>query len=87
MDSFSGASPFDIAHLFATGALTREQAIEELGRWPYRSGSVSDGYDWTTADEGEFSEIGRAMTEGLIDDEMYDEILHRYSKQEDDSQR
>lgn len=78
---FSGATPYEIAQRFDAGELTREQVVDELGRWDYRPGSPSDGYDWSTYDAGEFAEVERAHTEHLIDDGTYDEILVRYSEQ------
>ncbi|PPG50952.1 hypothetical protein C5C36_13765 [Rathayibacter sp. AY1G1] len=79
---FSGATTYEIAQRYDAGELTREQTIDELGRWSYRPGSPSDGFDWTTADAGEFEDVGRAFSEHLIDAEMYDEILTRYSEQD-----
>jgi len=78
---FSGATTYEIAQRYDAGELTREQTIDELGRWSYRPGSPSDGYDWTTADAGEFADVRRAFSEHLIDAETYDEILTRYSEQ------
>ncbi|WKK70473.1 hypothetical protein Q0F99_11405 [Rathayibacter oskolensis] len=78
---FSGASTYEIAQRYDAGELTREQTIDELGRWSYRSGSSTDGFDWSTADAGEFADVERAFSEHLIDAEMYDEILDRYSEQ------
>lgn len=78
---FSGATPYEIAQRYDAGELTREQVIDELGRWPYRPGSPSDGYDWTTLDPGEFEEVRRALSEHLIDADTYDEILDRYCEQ------
>lgn len=78
---FSGATPYEIAQRFDAGELTREQTIDELGRWAYRPGSPSDGYDWSTIDLGEFAEVERAHTEHLLDDATYEEILVRYSEQ------
>ncbi|PPF36371.1 hypothetical protein C5B93_09385 [Rathayibacter sp. AY1A2] len=79
---FSGPTPYGIAQRFAEGELTREQAVDELGRWRYRSGSPSDGFDWTTLDPGEFEEVRRALSDGLLDAAMYDEILDRYGGQD-----
>ncbi|PPH42791.1 hypothetical protein C5D09_15430 [Rathayibacter sp. AY1C9] len=79
---FFGATPYGIAQRFAAGELTREQAVDELGRRRYRPGSPSDGFDWTTLDPGEFEEVRRALSDGLLDAAMYDEILDRYSGQD-----
>jgi DNA-binding transcriptional regulator YdaS (Cro superfamily) len=78
---FSGATPYEIAQRYDAGELTREQVIDELGRWSYRPGSPSDGYDWTTLDPGEFAEVRRALSEHLIEADTYDEILDRYCEQ------
>ncbi|WP_431837824.1 hypothetical protein [Cellulomonas sp. Y8] len=73
---FSGGSPYEIAERFAADEITRERLVEELSRWEYRPAQPTDGLDWMTGDSGEFSEtVGRALDEGLIDDETYDEVL------------
>lgn len=78
---FSGATPYEIAQRYDAGELTRKEVVDELGRWDYRPGSPSDGYDWSTHDAGEFAEVERAHTDHLIEDTTYDEILVRYSEQ------
>lgn len=75
---FSGADPYEIAQRYAAGDLTREQVIDELARWDYRPGRLTDGYDWTTGDAGEFNEmVGKALDDGLLEPETYDAILDR----------
>lgn len=74
---FSGGSPYEIAERFAAGDIDRERLVDEMVRWDYRPARPTDGLDWMTGDSGEFSEtVGRALDQGLIDDETYDEILH-----------
>ncbi|GHS84712.1 hypothetical protein AGMMS50218_00140 [Actinomycetota bacterium] len=74
---FHGASPYEIAERFLAGEITRAQVIEELARWPYRPVDAGDGFDWSTYAPGEFEEVGRALTDGLLDDAIYDAILDR----------
>lgn len=75
---FSGADPYEIAQRYAAGDLSREQVVDELARWEYRPWAPTDGYDWTTGDEGEWEEtVGRALEEGLLDDETYTAIQQR----------
>ena len=75
---FSGASPYEIAQRYATGELTRAQIVDELGRWVYPSEAPTDGYDsLLVSTAGSFGEVGRALSEGLIDGAIYDAILDR----------
>ena len=76
-ESFSGASPYEIAERFAVGELTREQVVDELSRWPYDSSATSDGYDALIVDQPgthTWAEVERAVDDGLIDDDIYDEV-------------
>lgn len=76
-EGFHGATPYEIAERYATGEITREQVIDELARWPYTSGEPSDGVDWLTYVPSDFSEVTKALTDGLLDDVTYDAILDR----------
>ena len=75
-EGFSGGSPYEIVQRFAAGQIGREQLVDELGRWEYARTSATDGVDWL-ADEpvGTFEEVGRALDEGLIDEDTYTAIL------------
>ncbi len=68
--------PNEIAQRYATGELTRVQLVDELGRWAYPSEVSTDGCDWLLVSTSEsFDEVGRALSEGLIDNAIYDAIL------------
>ncbi|RXR22092.1 MarR family transcriptional regulator [Oerskovia turbata] len=75
-EGFSGASPYEIAERYAAGQIDRAQLVEELMRWPYAEQTKTDGFDWLVEEApGTFEEVGRALDEGLIDDETYDAVL------------
>jgi len=76
-EGFSGGSPFEVAQRYAAGLLSRAQVLEELARWPYVSAVAGDGEDWLSGDPGEFEQVGRALDDGLIEDELYDELVAR----------
>lgn len=77
-EGFSGASPFEICQRYAAGLLSREHLMEELARWDYPPADTTDGYDWITVDPpGAWSEVTRALDQGLVDEDLYDEILAR----------
>lgn len=79
-EGFSGSTPYEIAQRYAAGRISREQVIDELARWPYRSGKPSDGVDWLTFEPGEWNEqVVPALDGGLLDDETYDAIQDRIS--------
>lgn len=74
---FSGASPYEIAERFAVGDLTREQVIDELSRWPYDPAPTTDGWDTLIVDvpgTHTWEQVGRALDDGLIDDDIYDAV-------------
>jgi transcriptional regulator with XRE-family HTH domain len=73
---FSGATPYEIAQRYSVGELSREQLIEELSRWEYAPGQVTNGYDDLLFDvPGSFDDVVRALNDGLIDDDTYEIIL------------
>jgi hypothetical protein len=75
-DGFSGASPYEIAERFVAGQIDRDRVIDELARWPYTSTPKTDGLDWLVEDgAGTFEEVGRALDDGLLDDDTYDAVL------------
>lgn len=75
---FSGASPFEIAQRFAAGAITREEVLDELGRWDYVPLDETDGYDSLLVNgPGTTNDIARARRANLIDWDLYEEILER----------
>lgn len=75
-EGFSGASPYEIAERYAAGQIDRAQLVDELTRWPYAEQAKTDGFDWLVEEvPATFEEVGRALDEGLIDDETYDAVL------------
>lgn len=82
---FSGAGPYEIAQHHAAGDITREQLLDELGHWKYEPDSnPTDGYDTLIISApGSFEDVGRAYDDGLIDAQLYDEILEDASRPAD----
>ncbi|MTG90842.1 hypothetical protein GJV82_18150 [Cellulosimicrobium sp. BIT-GX5] len=79
-EGFSGASPYEIAERYAAGQIDRPRVIDELARWPYARTPKTDGFDWLVKDApGTFEEVGRALDDGLLDDDTYDAVLTRKS--------
>jgi hypothetical protein len=71
-EGFSGASPYEIAERFAAGQITREQLIDQLGRWQYRPlPPVAETDDLMMDTAGTWLEVEQANTDGLIDDAAY----------------
>ena len=83
-EGFSGASPREIAQRFAAGELTEAQAIDELGRWPYREIGHPDEHDglWEPG-EGTWLDVELAHSDELITDEVYEGAqLLRHSRRD-----
>jgi hypothetical protein len=77
-EGFSGASPYEICLRYDIGELNREQLIDELSRWEYAVPSKTDGCDTLLVDvPGTFREVERATLRGLIEEEVYEEVLNR----------
>lgn len=74
LDGFSGATPFEIAQRYAAGLISRDQLIDELGRFPYVPFSVVSRPGLTATVPGTAREILDALDAGLIDDDTYDAI-------------
>jgi len=76
-EGFSGADPYEIAQRYAVGEISREQLVDELSRWDYEPGpEPTDGYDTLIISvPGSFDDVVRAFSDGLIDAQLYDEIL------------
>ncbi|MEV7574373.1 hypothetical protein AB0P28_14870 [Pseudarthrobacter sp. NPDC089323] len=75
---FSGASPYEIAQRYAVGEIGRDALIDQLARWDYAPQSRTDGYDSLLVDPpGTFDEVGKALSDGLLDDATYDAIIDR----------
>ena len=77
-DGFSGASPYEIAQRYSAGGMSRDQTIDELARWEYVPAPRTDGHDWLTDDpDGTWDEVRRALSDGLLDAEMYTAVQDR----------
>lgn len=75
-EGFSGASPYEILLRFDAGLLSREQLIDELSRWDYPTYEPADpDGDYTPSNAGTEADITRALDEGILDDELYMEIV------------
>ena len=75
---FSGASPKEICQRYAAGLLERSQLVDELTRWEYTQSAVTDGYDSLLVDQpGSFDEVIAAMHTGLIEADVYGELLDK----------
>lgn len=69
-------SPREIAVEFAAGRLKVEQAIDQLGAWPYRDAGHPDEHDglWEPG-PGTWLDVELAHSDGLITDEVYSGAL------------
>lgn len=73
---FSGASPMELCERYAAGLLSRAELVDELTRWEYPAEADGDPWDdLAMRPEGGFQEVTRALGRGLIDAELYDEVL------------
>lgn len=78
MEGFSGATPMEICQRYSIGELNREQLIDELSRWSYSTPTRPDIHDTLLVDSpGTFREVERAAIMGLLEDDLYEEILDR----------
>lgn len=76
-EGFSGASPREICQLYAIGELSREQLIDELSRWQYPA-VIKFADDWDNlsfSPPGSWDEVERAADDGLIDDDLLDDVI------------
>ncbi|TLP90505.1 hypothetical protein FEF26_15340 [Nesterenkonia salmonea] len=80
-EGFSGATALEVCQRYAAGFLGREQLIDELTRWPYAQREKTDGYDALVVDPpGTWSDVRKALRDGLIDAETYDQVLDRFNE-------
>ena len=80
-EGFSGASPFEICQRYSIGKISKESLIDQLSRWKYAKPSKTDGFDDLLVDgPGTFYEVDRAVHYGIIEDDVYDELLGLLSK-------
>lgn len=77
-DGFSGATPTEICKRYAVGEIDRADLVDQLARFPYASGGSTDGYDSLIVDApGTWAEVDAAVDEGLIDEEIYEDVFNR----------
>lgn len=78
-DGFSGADPFEICERYAADVIDRTQLVEELVRWDYAPrGTLASELDDLIVDPvGSFGDVERALRQGLIDDDVFDEVADR----------
>ncbi|MCG7305078.1 hypothetical protein MHJ63_07360 [Pseudoglutamicibacter albus] len=78
-EGFSGADPYEICERYAAGLIDRAQLVDELTRWEYvPQAQTNDLFDDLLMDApGSVDDLDRALSCGLIDDELYDEIADR----------
>lgn len=77
-EGFSGATPYEICQRYAAGFLDRENLVDELTRFPYVKGGQTDGHDSLIVDPaGTWSEVEGAAHQGLIEDDVYEEVFNR----------
>ena len=78
-EGFSGASPYEICERYHVEFIDREQLIDELLRWPYAKRGKTDGFDGLAIDPpGAWGDVTKALDDGLIDGETYDQILDTF---------
>jgi DNA-binding Lrp family transcriptional regulator len=75
-EGFSGATPYEIAERYAAGLIDRARLVTELAAWGYAPSPVTDGVDWLVVEvPGTFGDVVRALSDGLIDEAIYEEVL------------
>ncbi|MDU0328524.1 helix-turn-helix domain-containing protein [Microbacterium sp. KSW2-21] len=82
-DGFSGADPFEICERYAADVIDRTQLVDELTRWNYAPrGTLATELDDLIVDPaGSFGDVERALRQGLIDDDVFDEVADRIEAQ------
>lgn len=78
-EGFSGADPFEICERYAADLITRDQLVDELTRWDYtpRQTTVNELDDLVVNGPGTTADLERALRQGLIDDDLFDEVADR----------
>lgn len=86
-EGFSGADPYEICERYAADLITREQLVDELTRWEYAPrGRTLDAFDDLIVPvPGSIEDLERALSRGLIDDELFDEVADRLEAQAADA--
>lgn len=78
-EGFSGADPFEICERYAAGLIARDQLVDELTRWDYtpRQTTANELDDLVVNSPGTTADLERALRQGLIDDDLFDEVADR----------
>ncbi|MFQ6486128.1 hypothetical protein [Brachybacterium epidermidis] len=76
---FSGAGPYEICRSYAQGKISHAQLVDELARWEYTPVPQPDWLEDVVPSPGPGSwfEVEQALTDGLIEDSTYEEVLDR----------
>ena len=75
---FNAASPHELCQRFAAGMIDREEVIRELAAWPYRSAPKFNEFGELESDiAGTFIDVENAVSFGLIDESIYEDVLNR----------
>ena len=74
---------FEICERYAAEVIDRAQLGEELVRWDYAPrGTLATELDDLIVDPvGSFGDVERALRQGLIDDDVFDEVADRIEAQ------
>jgi hypothetical protein len=83
---FSGASVGEVIDRYVAGLLSREQIVDELGRWDYAPRvwcPFSELDDYPEFEPETWDEVDRAHGLGLIDDDIYYAALDLSARLED----
>lgn len=81
-EGFSGASVTEVCQRFAADEIGRVQLVEELVAWPYvKGGSFDEFGDYTGPESGTVQDLVLARGLGLIDDDVYDEVVRKLAAQ------
>ena len=77
-EGFKSATPSEICQRYDAGEFDREELIDQLARFPYAEGGRTDGYDSLLVDPpGTWSEVSQATEQGLIDEDVYEDVFNR----------
>lgn len=75
---FKAASPHEVCQRYAAGLIGREEVIRELVAWPYRSAPVFNEFGELESEiAGTFTDVDNAVSYGLIDESIYEEVLNQ----------